>query len=78
MLNRFGYIAHKFRYELEGLMAIARYPLHKDALIARLSSIIPSITIETTVTIRNAARSKVHGRPTDQLNPLEENRGASV
>ncbi|MGE5538433.1 MAG: radical SAM/SPASM domain-containing protein [Gemmatimonas sp.] len=47
-MNTFSSAATKLAHEMQGLVALARYPLHKDALIARLAGSMPSITIETT------------------------------
>jgi len=47
-MSAFSFVLWKFGYELDRLFALARYPFHRDYLIARLSSTMPWLSIETT------------------------------
>lgn len=52
-MSAFSFILWKFGYELDRIAALARYPLHRDNLTARLSGSMSGIGIET-VNICNA------------------------
>lgn len=47
-MSAFGFVKRKFEFEIDRMLALARYPFHKDFVTAKLSSSMPAINIEVT------------------------------